>query len=142
LYSQLSNRIENLSDSLAKKAESLSDNLVKKQEFFDSRKALWDQLQGQRKETLDGDKELRQRCISLEVQLKASDDRAKDLIRDIQVLRDTLASFNTLRDTTIRLDQQFRDSKEERARLMQDLQQVRERLASVEGQTSASTKKN
>jgi hypothetical protein len=142
LYQQLSNRIENNHDALVKKVETISDTMAKKQEFFDSRKALFERIEALRKDTLAGDIELRQRSIRLEEQLKASDDKAKDMARSIQILQETLASYATLRDKTVRLEQQFGDMRDERARLVQDLQQVRERIASVEGRTSASSKKS
>jgi hypothetical protein len=141
LYSQLSNKIENLTDSTAKKFETVSDNLVKKQEFFDSRKGLWTEIQGQKKEMVEGDKELRERCVRLEGQLKAAEEKGRDTAREIQTLRETVAAFAPLRETATRLEVQVRELREERTRLVQDLQQVRERIASVEGRTSASTKK-
>jgi hypothetical protein len=141
LYSQLSNRIESLSDSTAKKFETVSDNLVKKQEFFDSRKGLWDYVQTLRKDTLAGDVELQKRSVRLEEQLKAAEEKARDTAREVQQLRTDVAAFATLKETALRLELQVREFREERARLAQDLQQVRERLASVEGRTSTATKK-
>ena len=141
LYSQLSNRIDNLSDSTAKKLETVSDNLVKKQEFFDSRKGIWDNLQKYEKEMVDGDKMLREWCVRLTEQSKAAEEKARDIAREVQQLRTDVASFATLKETALRLELQVREFREERARLAQDLQQVRERLASVEGKASASSKK-
>jgi type VI protein secretion system component VasF len=141
LYSQLSNRIENLSDSTAKKLETVSDNLVKKQEFFDSRKGLWAEIQSQKKEMVEGDRELRERCVRLEGQLKVAEEKARDSARELQTLHETLHSFAPLKETAMRLDLQVKELRDERARLVQDLQQVRERIASVEGRTSAGSKK-
>jgi len=141
LYSQLSNRIDNLNDSTVKKFETVSDNLVKKQEFFDSRKGIWDNFQKMQKEMVEGDRELRERCVRLEGQLKVAEEKARDSARETLTLRETLNSFTPLKETAMRLDLQVRELREERARLAQDLQQVRERIASVEGRTSASSKK-
>jgi chromosome segregation ATPase len=142
LYQQLSNRIENNNDALSRKVESISDNLVKQQDFSNAKKALFELIQTNRKETADGDKELRQRCVSLEVQLKNSEDKTKEMAGQIAHLNEALASYAGLKEIATRLEQQFRESKEERMHLVQDIQQVRERLASVEGKAAASSKKS
>jgi hypothetical protein len=141
LYSQLSNRIDSLSDNTSKKLETVSENLVKKQEFSESRSKLWDYVQTLRKDTLAGDVELQKRSVRLEEQLKAAEEKSRDTTREVQQLRMDVASFATLKETALRLELQVREFREERSRLAQDLQQVRERLASVEGRTGTASKK-
>jgi hypothetical protein len=141
LYSQLSNRIESLSDSSAKKFETVSDNLIKKQEFTETRTKIWDFFQKVQKDLVEGDRELRERCVRLEGQLKAAEEKARDAARDLQTLHETLHSFAPLKETAMRLEYQVKELRDERARLVQDLQHVRERIASVEGRTSAGSKK-
>src|SRR5262249_50369147 len=128
LYNQTSSSIHDvrtelgyLNKDLRKDMTRLSEghaDLVKKDEFSTRMRSVWDNMKELRSDNTVVTA-LKERTAALEQQIRAADEDRKELVRELQKLREA------------------RGADEERKELVRELQRLRERLALVEGKQPA-----
>jgi hypothetical protein len=123
LYQQLASGLSEVRHELAQ--------ATKKDEFVASRAKVWEKFFEIQKTTEHGDVVLADRCARLEQQLANMEAVRKEMLHELQWLRE--ATVSALQDRSRLLEQQVKSGQTEYHEMVKEVQQLQTRLAALEG---------
>jgi hypothetical protein len=129
LYQQLAGGLSEVRHELAQ--------MTKKEEFVASRSKVWEKFFEIQKNTEHGDVVLADRCARLEQQLAHLDVVRKEMLHELQWLRQ--ATVSALKDRSRLLEQQVKNGQTEYHEMVKELQQLQTRLAALEGRQAGAS---
>ena len=109
--------------------------MTKKEEFIASRSKVWEKFFEIQKNTEHGDVVLADRCARLEQQLAHLEAVRKEMLHELEWLRE--ATVSALKDRSRLLEQQVTTGQAGYQEMARELQQLQTRLAALEGRQAA-----
>jgi hypothetical protein len=125
LYQQLAGGLSDVRHELGQ--------MTKKEEFVTSRTKVWEKFFEIQKNTEHGDVVLADRCARLEQQLANLEAVRKEMVHELEWLRETTVS--ALKDRSRLLEEQVKTGQAGYQEMVKELQQLQTRLATLEGRS-------